>query len=113
MCARVGRVVVGGGGGDGAMCGAPVPAQEYCVRSSDFATVSSDTTFHVHLHAVATDIVMGWALPTHIHPNNTSTLNAVVRMLMKGAAMCDKHAELQKSVSQQEPECAFVFVGHA
>jgi len=40
-------------------------------------------------------------------------LNVVVRMLIKGAAMCDKHAELQKSVSQQEPECAFVFVGHA
>lgn len=90
-----------------------VPAQEYCVRVFNSTPTISDTTFHVKSHAALIDIILGWALPTLIHPKNTSTLNAVVRMLMKGAAMCDKHAELQKSVSQQEPECASVFVGHA
>ena len=40
-------------------------------------------------------------------------MDALVWMIRKGAATCDKHAELQMSVSQQEPECAFVFVGHA
>ena len=59
---------VGGGGGDGVMSGAPVPAHEYCVRSFNFATVTSDTTFHVGLHAAVTVIIMGWALPTLIHP---------------------------------------------
>ena len=50
------------------MSGAPVPAQEYCVRSFNFVTVSSGTTFHASLHAAATDIIMEWALPTLIHP---------------------------------------------
>ena len=100
-------------GGDGVMSRAHVPAHEYCVRSFNFASVSSGTTCHVGSHAAVTDSIMGWALPTLIHPTNTSTLNVVVRMLMKGASLCDKHAELQTSVSQQEPECAFVFAGHA
>jgi hypothetical protein len=40
-------------------------------------------------------------------------LDAVAEMMMKGAAKCDKHAELQESVNQRGPECAVVLAGHA
>ena len=52
---------------------------------------------------------MGFSCPSLSFTLQLSAMDVLARTLMKGAAKCDEHCELQNSVNQQGLECALRF----